>query len=262
MKKAIILAAGAGRRLAEETPKPLLPLNGQPAGPTFLDWHIACLRRAGVGLIYIVGNERTFNARLLSPGPDVRWILNPTLDMACSGSGHSAWLAFHDANQILDGRSQVILMDADIIYHPDVLVLASAENRRSATVVYPCFESTEEEVLVFGNQNLPRFHGKGLMQTPMVSGLQCYGEATGILVFREQDHQEILAIADWLIYFSTAKTRIEHEDISQKLMDCSRLSMLLLPEELEFMEADFAFEYHKIRDEIFPRLRAHLPQLS
>ena len=49
--KAVILAAGLGNRIsavAKDTPKPLLPLDGQKGSDTFLDWHVRSLADAGV----------------------------------------------------------------------------------------------------------------------------------------------------------------------------------------------------------------------
>lgn len=265
MRKAIILAAGMGNRISSmtKTPKPLLPLDGKPGGETFLDWHIRCLRRHGVHEIFIVGNEMTVNTPLAQSGDDVRWILNPTTDLSTSGSAHSASFAFNHPKGILDGRSHVLLMDADILYDPAALEIAFAQGGDgSATLIHPRFDETSEEVLVYGISGIPVRHGKGLGGTPLSANLSCFGEATGIVRLSPRDHGDIKAITDWLMQFSTAKTRSEHEDITQKLMDLQRMTAVFLPAEMDFMEADFPQEYEKLIQVMYPRLRNALPPAS
>ncbi len=192
--KAVVLAAGRGNRISKAskgTPKPLLPLDGSEPGPdatTFLDWHLRSLARAGAKEIYLVGNSVTFGTKLramaeIPSAVKVEWILNPTEDLSTSGSGHSAQYAFHSPHGILDGRSRVVLMDADVLYEPRIFELAArAEGSRSKTLVCADYRHTHEEVLVFSDPRTPdspRFHGKGLLGTGLVEGLACAGEATG-----------------------------------------------------------------------------------
>jgi choline kinase len=259
MRKAIILAAGMGNRIAAMTgiPKPLLPLDGKAGGETFLDWHIRSLRLHGVEQIFIVGNTRTVNTPLAAAGDDVRWILNPTEDLSTSGSAHSAWLAFESEHGILDGASPVLLMDADIIYDPAVIGSAfDQRDIRSATLVHPRFDETSEEVLVYGRSGIPVRHGKGLAGTPLVEGLACFGEATGIVHLAPQDHADVRALTCWLMRYSTAKTRSEHEDITQKLMDLRQVVAIVLPGDTTFMEADFPEEYATLVKDVYPKLSA------
>ena len=63
--KAIILAAGMGKRiagLAGAPPKPLLRLD-DTACLTFIDWHLRALHAHGARDIYLVGSTSTFGAR-------------------------------------------------------------------------------------------------------------------------------------------------------------------------------------------------------
>src|ERR1700687_1160102 len=187
--KAVILAAGRGSRIAAvagDTPKPLLTLDGRPGTVTFLDWHVRCLAAIGVREIYVVGNRRTYGAA----HPAIRtarieWILNPSDDLLGSGSAHSLWFAWNSAYSILDRRSRVAVLDADIVYDPALLDdLVRAPRDRSKTLVASVYQQTGEEVLVFADRSdrtCLRFHGKGLLRTCLVDGCTCLGEATGIL---------------------------------------------------------------------------------
>jgi choline kinase len=263
--KAVVLAAGLGNRIsavAKDTPKPLLPLDGKPGGPTFLDWHVEQLSAVGVREIYLVGNKVTFGTKLRAAhdtGPRaVKWILNPTQDLSTSGSGHSTWYAWRSEHGILDGKSRVVLMDADILYDPSLLqTLASAGGDRSKTLVCSDFRHTHEEVLVFADPkdpSTPRCHGKGLLGTKLVDGLTCLGEATGILLFEPGDHALLRDVTEWTIHFSTAKTRSEHEDITQRMMLLGRMEAVGFGRERIFMECDTPEEYQTLTREVYPSL--------
>jgi choline kinase len=259
--KAIILAAGRGNRIASAsagTPKPLLPIDGRPGGPTFLDWHIHCLTALGVGEIVLVGNQATHGHALPAmAGRPVRWVLNPTTDLTTSGSAHSAAFAWPE---VLDGASRVLLMDADVVYDPAVLRrLANAPGPRSKILVHPDFRDTDEEVLVFADADVPCLQGKGLLGTPMVSAMRCLGEATGLLLWEPGDHAALRAASDWVLAFSTAKARSEHEDVTNALLRAGRLDAVPCDSEDLCMEVDTPDEYATLIADVAPRLAAMLP---
>jgi choline kinase len=262
MDKAVILAAGLGNRISavsKHTPKPLLPLDGNDGGPTFLDWHIEHLSAVGVREIYLVGNKVTFGTKLrAAERRPVTWILNPTDDLSTSGSGHSTWFAWNSEHQILDDKSRVVLMDADILYDPALLeLLATASGPESKTLICSDFRHTQEEVLVFADPKdsaVPRYHGKGLLGTKLVEGCTCLGEATGILLFEPNDHALLRDVTDWTIKFSTAKTRSEHEDITQRMMLLGRMRAVRFGKERLFMECDTPDEYQMLVKEMYPSL--------
>jgi choline kinase len=264
--KAVILAAGLGNRISKvagHVPKPLLPLDGQAGSPTFLDWHLWSLGRAGVKEIFLVGNQKTFGTQLQAMR-DVKatWILNPTEDISTSGSGHSAQFAWHSPHNILDGKSRVILMDADILYEPSIYaLLADAPREHSKTLVCSDYRETDEEVMVFAPNAAPQtpfLHGKGLLGTPLTEGAVCLGEATGILLWEAGDHDALRRITDWTVRFSTAKARSEHEDITQRMMSIGRVRAVGFGRERAFMECDTPEEYEVLKREMYPRLRGLL----
>jgi choline kinase len=257
--KAIILAAGMGTRIAGAgvgLPKPLLPLDD--TGLTFLDWHARSLCAHGVKEIVIVGSPATHGAKVASTAP-VRWVMNDHPGDR-SGSGHSAHLAFESEPAILDGKSRVVLMDADVVYDP-TLFAELAPSPRSKTLVCGRFRDTAEEVMVFADdQKKPRVHGKGLLGTPLVRGLSCLGEATGILLLEPGDHDAWRASASWCMKFLTSRTRSEHEDITQRLMIVSALDAVVFADDTRFMECDTPTEYDVVRREMVPRWLPHLPR--
>lgn len=261
--KAVILAAGLGNRISgvsRDTPKPLLPIDGQKGSLTFLDWHLFALSKAGVKEIYIVGNKVTFGTRLRAMEEvKAEWILNPTEDLSTSGSGHSTWYAWGSKHGILDGKSRVVLMDADIVYDMGLMgLLAASPPGKSKTLICSDYRHTHEEVLVFADERSPEaplYHGKGLLETSLVAGCTCMGEATGILLFEPGDHGVLRDVTEWTIRFSTAKARSEHEDITQRMMLLGRMSAVRFGKEHLFMECDTPDEYRVLTEEVYPRLK-------
>ncbi len=264
--KAIILAAGMGKRIAgiagtgAQIPKPLLPLDDSGT-LTFLDWHLRALAAHGAREIYIVGSKVTFGTKVAAMEPHpATWIMND-FPGDVSGSGHSTHLAFTSEHAILDGKSRVVLMDADVVYDPSLFaVLADGPPGRSRTLVCGRFRETDEEVMVFGDtRGVPRLHGKGLLKTPMVRDLRCMGEATGLLLLEPADHEDWLGAAAWCMKFSTAKTRSEHEDITQRMLTMGALDAVVFDDDTRCMECDTPEEYDVVRRDMVPRWRGVLP---
>lgn len=264
--RALILAAGRGNRISavsRGTPKPLLPLNGQPGGYTFLDFHLKALDEAGVNEVIIVGNSATFETPLrikteqkLSPSIQVSWILNPTEDLSTSGSAHSAQFAFLARPDLLAGQDRLILMDADILYAPKLIShFLDSSSPRSKSLVCSQFRNSQEEVVVFADdKRVPQIHGKGLIDTPLTRHLQVLGEATGIVLFEPKDQKDVAQITDWLIRYSTAKARSEHEDITARLMALGRVDGVVFGAEYAFMECDSPEEYEVLKTELYPKV--------
>ena len=264
--KCIILAAGMGKRIAGVggPPKPLLPLD-ETGQLTFLDWHIRSLAAAGVKEIYLVGSKATFGTRTAAMADHpVTWIMND-FPGDVSGSGHSTHLAFTSGHDILDGKSRVVLMDADVVYDPsiwsDIAGNRASTPARSKTLVCGRFRETDEEVMVFADaKTTPRLHGKGLLRTPMVRDMTCLGEATGLLLLEPNDHALWLGAAAWCMSFSTAKTRSEHEDITGRLLLMGALDAVVFQDEARCMECDTPDEYEVVRKEMVPRWVDALPR--
>lgn len=264
--KAIILAAGMGRRISEAsagTPKPLLPIADD--GLTFLDWHLRALSASGVREIYLVGSKATFGTKVaametIRATTSCTWIMND-FPGDQSGSGHSTHLAFTSEHGILDGKSRVVLMDADVVYDPRLFAeLFAQKSPRSKSLVCGKYRDTHEEVMLFADdRGTPRVHGKGLLHTPLVRDKQCLGEASGILVLEPGDHALWLAASTWCMRFSTAKTRSEHEDITQRVMMVGALEAVVFEDDRRFMECDTPEEYQLVRAEMVPRWRPSLP---
>ena len=112
---AIILAAGVGRRLNQDRPQPkcLLELGGL----TLLERHCRNLSACGIQRLSLcVGYEADQIAGALRDIAQPAALLhyNPLYTL---GSSVSLWCVRH----ALAGGDDVVLMDADVLYHPDIL---------------------------------------------------------------------------------------------------------------------------------------------
>jgi len=115
--KAIILAAGRGERLGDAAagrPKCLLRFGGK----TLLQRHIENLDRLDAGRIIIVTGYRheqleTALAQIKSRTP-VETIVNPDYELG-------SIVSLHCAREFLADGTDTVLMDADVLYDPDIL---------------------------------------------------------------------------------------------------------------------------------------------
>jgi hypothetical protein len=89
--------------------------------------------------------------------------------------------------------------------------------------------------------------------------MRCLGEATGLLLLEPEDHPLWLASSAWCMQFSTAKTRTEHEDITQRLMNMGTLDAVVFDDDTRCMECDTADEYEVVRRDMVPRWASKLP---
>ena len=216
-----------GKRIANapggsQIPKPLLPLDDS-GKLTFLDWHLRALAAHGAREIYIVGSKATFGTKLAAmENIPATWIMN---DFPGDVTGQRPLDAPRVHERARDPRRQVARRLDGCRRRLRSLALrrARAEVGGLKTLVCGRFRETDEEVMVFGDERgVPRLHGKGLLGTPMVRGPTCMGEATGLLLLEPADHATWLGAAAWCMKFSTAKTRTEHEDITQRLSRWAR----------------------------------------
>jgi choline kinase len=273
--QAVILAAGRVSRLAEHTremPKALLPIGPRSLRdqtPTnFLRRQLEILRDLGVqDLVVVVGvlKDMIFEDAKRWDLP-VRFVENPTPDMATSGSLHSFQFAARSPYGVLNGDKQTLLMDGDIVYHRGVLQALLDAPEESAMLVSSRVSSDDEQVLVWGAPDQPRFLAKGLRPS-LVDGGECLGEAVGIVKFAPKDHALARESMDWMLGdpdapetslrhrgFGPAKRGTEHEELTQRFMRYGKMRCVFFDKSLPFMECDDAREYKTVRESFYPQL--------
>lgn len=137
--RAILLAAGRGRRLAGDGPKCLLEIGGK----TLLERHIANMIAAGIdALTVVVGYQREkIDEALERLGPKlpVEVVYNPQFVHGSIVSLHCA------ADRLADGG---IWMDADVLYPSELLRRLVASPNANCVLLDGGSEETGEEMML------------------------------------------------------------------------------------------------------------------
>ncbi len=155
--KALMLAAGLGRRLYgdenENLPKALLQFGGQ----TLIERHIRILQACGIDeLVLIVGHRKDdllAEAERVASDGFVRSFYNPRYR---EGPKHS--LACGE--EVLRSGDDVLFMDADVLYHPTLLERLIESQEKNCFVIDREFQSTDDFVKVCINDGLVVDFGK------------------------------------------------------------------------------------------------------
>ncbi|MEK7821017.1 MAG: phosphocholine cytidylyltransferase family protein [Pseudomonadota bacterium] len=141
--KALMLAAGIGRRLygdsREQPPKALLEFGGK----TLLARHIEHLQNFGVEeLVMVLGHRKD---EILAEAHGVgglgyaRWLFNPRYR---GGPVVSLWTA----RDVLRSGSDILFMDADVLYHPELLRRLLDSPHENCFIYDRDFEAGDEPV--------------------------------------------------------------------------------------------------------------------
>ena len=141
---AIILAAGVGERLGTlfgGRPKCLLEMDGR----TLLARHFDALNDLGIRTISVVtGFQSTLvdaEVKRLNTGTETKTLFNPDYR---SGSIVSLWTA---RSTLASGRA-LLLMDADVLCHPDILRALVETREQNCLLIDRAFEPGDEPVKV------------------------------------------------------------------------------------------------------------------
>jgi choline kinase len=257
---ALILAAGAGRRLAMPVPKPLLPLPGLPEGHgSFLERHIALLTGGGVVAAVVVPEGDLEEYRFLE-ARGARLIPNPVPALE-SGSTVSVRVGLDAlAEQGLLAGRDVLVMDCDIAYERMLLDTVLDNRSLSYVLVNPSPPKDDEEVRVYGRDGVPHLIGKGLSE--VAGDYEPMGESVGIIRVAEADVGLLRRLALWLTgdpprrrAYGFSRALSEHEEIWQYFCAMGRMAVCRLPAGTAFAECDTAADYEHILAEVLPAIR-------
>lgn len=147
--RAIILAAGIGKRLGEISggkPKCLLEFDGI----SLLHRHITLLVQLGITDILVVIGYRQDDIKgeltRLKLDVSVETAFNPDYEL---GSVISLWTA----REYLQSDDDIILMDADVLYHPDIIRALLDTEHRNCFLLDRDFVAGDEPVKICVRKN-------------------------------------------------------------------------------------------------------------
>ena len=241
--RAIILAAGIGKRLSMDKPKVLLELGGR----TLLERHLAILRAIGIEDVTLgVGFAADAVAAELErvARPDVRTVHNPDYT---EGSVVTLWTL----QRALRAGGDVLLMDGDVLYDRRMLERLTGSQHANCFLLDREVEPGEEPMklavkdgrLVDFRKTLQRAH-------------DFYGESVGFFRFGE-DTAERVADAARRIVSSGRREEYMEEAIRDVLLDSPSDAFGFEDVTgLPWIEIDFPEDVKRAESEILPALLA------
>lgn len=246
---AIILAAGRGNRLAnfnpEGHPKCLLSFGGR----SLLARHLDQLYRAGITQVdLVVGYEADRiieHVGQLSSRPDVAFHFNPRYLL---GSVISLWAA----KDTLESGCGILLMDADVLYHPGILTRLITSQHDNCFLLDRNSPPGDEPVkIAVRNGTMVEFRKR------LEPGLQYdeLGESVGFFRFGPIAARDIATECGR--YDAEGLADSPHEEVLRNLLlknpgDFDYEDVTGLP----WIEIDFPEDVVRARDEILPAIRA------
>jgi len=197
--KAIIFAAGVGKRLQAVTqgkPKCLVQIGGH----TLLSRHVECLHQLGVSrIVLVVGFAQDAIREAMAAGSsrvDIRWVVN---DQFVRGSITSLWAARKEMDD------DVVLMDADVLYAPEILARLVRSSQSSALLMDETVKQESEECMIAAQD------GRVLsLSKKLPVHYQEAGEGVGFLKVQQSDIPSLLASVQTCI--DAGQLDMEYED--------------------------------------------------
>ena len=246
--RAIILAAGRGLRLkqptAQEQPKCLLEFGGR----TLLERHLQLLQGAGIteivlALGFLHEVVQSYLAGLTGlPRPQI--VLNPQFELG-------SVLTLHTATAALTGGGDVLVMDADVLYHERIMAaLVAKEGAANRLLIDRDFEAGDEPVKVCVRAGVPIELRK---QLPAALEYDAIGESVGFFRFDARAARRLAAIvAD---YAGSGRGAMPHEEAVRDLLRESGYGFGVADVTGQpWIEIDFPADVERAAREILPQL--------
>ncbi len=238
--KAIILAAGTGRRLQAVTqgkPKCLIEIGGR----TLLSRHVDCLTQLGVDeIVLVVGFAqdavREAMAAEFSPC-NIRWVVN---EQFARGSITSLWAA----REAMD--DDVIFMDADVLYVSEILACLVHSSYDSVLLMDETVIQESEECMIAAQDGRVLSLGKTL---PI--DYDEAGEGVGFLKVPKQDIPALLRSIQTCI--EADQLDLEYEDGLAAFFKCVPVGYEKIGG-LPWIEIDFPEDILRAVSQVLPAI--------
>lgn len=244
--RAIILAAGVGRRLGEEhaMPKALLRFGGK----TLLERHIEILRCCGIDDVTVTVGHRAdlVEAEIarVNGGGRVRTVYNEDFR---SGSVVSLWCA----RETLAAGEEILLMDADVLYDRRLMRRLIGSCRPNCLLVDREIEAGDEPVkLCVRGGRIVDLH-----KLPRAEH-DWYGESVGFFRFAPATARNLAERANR--YVEGGRGELEYEEPIRDMILADGDGLFGFEEVtgLPWTEIDFPEDVRRARDLVLPRLVA------
>ena len=248
--RAIILAAGRGSRLPQaggrQLPKCLLSFGGR----SLLERHLRLLEAAGVEeIVLALGfHHELIEAELARIGgrspPEI--VLNPRFELG-------SMLTVHCAAEPLTRGGDVLLMDADVLYHERIMAaLTAGRGPINRVLIDREFETGEEPVKVCVSAGVPIE-----LRKRIEPGLQydTIGESVGFFRFDEQAARRLAAIVS--DHVASSRAHLPHEEAVRDLLrEGSQSFEVCDVTGAPWIEIDFPADVARATSEVLPQVEA------
>ena len=244
--KAIILAAGVGKRLSEKSenlPKSLLKFNGI----SLLERHLKLLKHFQIEeVIIIVGYESQMIKDAITALNLDHWVQNIYNPNFTQGSVVSLWYA----REILEQENNLLVMDADVLYDYRILERLINTSNENCLLLDRDFEPGVEPVKICVKNDLIVEFRKEI--NPDLK-YDLWGESVGFFRFSGEGLKKLLKRANF--YIENSLENEPYEDIIRDLL-------LEKPEifgyeditGFSWIEIDFAEDIIKANQTILPKI--------
>ena len=246
--RAILLAAGRGLRLQQPTdaelPKCLLEFGGR----TLLQRHLELLGRAAVSEVVLALGFRheaiEAHVRQLAAAPRISTVLNPRFELG-------SVLSLHAAAAALTAGGDVLLMDADVLYHERIMrALTAGPPPCNRLLIDREFEPGDEPVKVCVRNGVPLELRK--RPDPSLS-YDTIGESVGFFRFSNPAARRLAAIVG--DYVNSGRAAQPHEEAVRDLLrEASQPFEVSDITGAPWIEIDFPADLRRAREQILPRL--------
>jgi choline kinase len=246
--RAIILAAGRGMRLQqaaeEQVPKCLLRFDGI----TLLERHLRLLKTAGVDEVVLALGWRheLVEAELerLEWRPRPQIVLNPRYELG-------SVLTVHAAAEAMTRGGDVLLLDADVLYHDRIMAaLVAGRKPVNRVLIDRDFEAGDEPVKVCVRDGVPIELRKQLAADLEYDTI---GESVGFFRFDTVGARRLAAIvAD---YVGSDRAHLPHEEAVRDLLrEGSQVVEVADVTGSPWIEIDFPNDVSRAAHEVLPQL--------
>ena len=245
---AIILAAGAARRLApltDRTQKSLLPVGGR----AILAWMLEALHAAGVPrAVIVVGHCADQVTALVASAPrgmKVQCVHNPAYQKGSS-------LSLYCARDVIV-RQPTLIMDADVVFPRELLRRLVRSAAANALLIDLGFADTGEEVKLYTQQERVIALGKKVVP----KAWDRVGEGIGFFKCGVEAGREFMPLLEQVIDASDGLC--EYEDALHLLVGRQHVQAVDVTG-LPWTEVDFAEDLHRAQAEVFPAITRLEPE--
>jgi choline kinase len=246
--RAIILAAGRGQRLQQpehqQIPKCLLRFGGK----TLLERHLLALRECGVSeVVLALGFKRELieaeiDRMRVTPAPEI--VINPGFELG-------SVLTVHTAAQPLARGGDVLLMDADVLYHTQILkALVAGARAANRVLIDRDFEAGDEPVKLCLRGAVPVELRKRVAPDLQYDTV---GESVGFFRFDEAGARRLTEIVAG--YVARGASDMPHEEAVRDLIrEHDHAFDVADVTGLPWIEIDFPQDVARAEREILPEL--------